>query len=141
MSVAISHGLRDAAAIAATIDGPWPHVGIDLLDPEDGPRLERLSTRVFSPEERALLGGEPLRRMLGWGAKEAVAKATSTGMFAFALDRVRVVAIDEAQGRARTNLDGVEILFEPHGDGLLVLAGVTGARRDAARAEAAERRR
>jgi enterobactin synthetase component D len=127
-SVAITHGEEDAAAIASPLAAPWPHVGLDWVDARDAARIQRLEGRVFHPGETAPRRDD-LARRVGWGAKEALAKATSTGMFAFGLSAVRILEI-EPGGLVRTNLSGASVGFEPRADAVLVFAGVTGECRD-----------
>jgi 4'-phosphopantetheinyl transferase EntD len=121
--LSITHGRRLAAAVASSLDGLWPRCGVDLVDEEDGRRLEKLEQRVFDAGEIALACGDPRRRMILWGAREAIAKATSTGMFAFGLHEIRVEAIEE--GRAQTSWEGAEVRFWPREGGILVVAAAS----------------
>jgi phosphopantetheinyl transferase (holo-ACP synthase) len=124
LHVAITHGRRTAAAIATRRDARWPSVGIDLVDAEDAARLERIADRVLKPCERALLARDPAVLLLAWGAREAIAKATRTGMFLFALSRAWVVEIDLDARRIAVNVPGMDLGFAPLEDGgVLVFAG------------------
>jgi 4'-phosphopantetheinyl transferase EntD len=130
--IAISHGRRLASAIAASAESPFPGVGVDIVDDEDRARIEKLEARVLTPHERALADVDRDARILAWGAREAIAKATATGMFAFALKGVSIQRIERAPlsvggfGRIEVALEGAEILFEPLADGgILVAAGCT----------------
>jgi 4'-phosphopantetheinyl transferase EntD len=121
--VAITHG-RTLAAAAASIDR---HVGIDVLDPSDQQRLARIAERVLRGPEPELAKAHPQDGLrLIWGAREAVAKATHTGMFAFALTQVHATAIDRSSKRIETNRSGIEVSWvELEGGELLVLAAAT----------------
>lgn len=121
-SLAITHGRRQAAAIAVRSDAPYPFVGLDLVDPEDEPRIEKISRRVFRGSELALFAADPFGPRLGWATKEAIAKATQTGMFVFALSRAWLVGLDPL----RANLPGVALFAVTLTDGsLLVVAGAS----------------
>ncbi|MEL6184295.1 MAG: 4'-phosphopantetheinyl transferase superfamily protein [Myxococcota bacterium] len=132
LEVAITHGRNHAAAVAAPLTGPFPHLGIDWVDAEDRVRLLRIAKRVLSPQERAQSEADPVALQVAWGAREAVAKATRTGMFAFALHGVRVTALDAAGGTAELDLEGSLSRFwvRPEGSVIVVAAvsGVTRAR-------------
>jgi 4'-phosphopantetheinyl transferase EntD len=122
--VAISHGATLAAA-AASLDR---HVGIDVVDPEDQTRLERIAARVLIGPERELVTSHPQDGLrLVWAAREAIAKATHTGMFVFALTRVHLTAIEE--DRLRSNREGIELAWQtlPGGELLVVAAASDGA--------------
>ncbi|MFN8498866.1 MAG: holo-ACP synthase [Anaerolineae bacterium] len=63
--------------------------GVDLIEVERVARSverfgERFLNRVFTPQERAILGDSPPRLAARFAAKEAVAKALGTGIGAFA---------------------------------------------------------
>lgn len=121
-SVAITHGRRQAAAIAVRKDAPYPFVGLDLVDPEDEARIQKISPRVFRESERALFAADPRGPRLGWAAKEAIAKATQTGMFVFALTRAWLVDLEPL----RANLEEVVLHGQALEDGsLLVVAGAS----------------
>jgi 4'-phosphopantetheinyl transferase EntD len=134
--VSIAHGRRVAAAIAAASSAPYPFVGVDIVDPEDRPRLERLEGRVLTEDERLLAREDPDLRILAWAAREAVAKATSTGMFAFALKRIAVRNIDHATRVIDLGLPDVRGVFEPLDGGFIVLAGCSREVYERARREA-----
>lgn len=124
--VSISHGRRIAAAAAAREEALYPCIGIDVVDPEDADRVSKIGPRFLSEHERALADQDPEAAMLAWGAREAIAKATSTGMFAFALKSGAIRAIDPKACRVEVELPGIEVVFERiAGDGLVVLAGTT----------------
>ncbi len=136
-SVAISHGRRHAAAIACLTSGARPYAGVDLMDAEDRPRLGRVASRVFRPEEEAMAGAVPEIRMVAWGLREAVAKATGTGMFVFALQHVWLKDVNPFTRRCVTNLSGVDAYYQPlPGGGMLVWALVSRDTRAAAQKRA-----
>jgi 4'-phosphopantetheinyl transferase EntD len=123
--VAITHGDTIAAA-AASLDR---HVGIDLLDPHDQSRLERIAQRVMRGPEPELARAHPQDGLrLIWGTREAIAKATHTGMFAFALTKAHATAIDRGSRRITTNRAGIEVSWVdlPTGE-ILVVASATDA--------------
>ncbi|MBK8013524.1 MAG: 4'-phosphopantetheinyl transferase superfamily protein [Deltaproteobacteria bacterium] len=95
--VAISHGRRLAGAVVGPAHHGCFHLGLDIIDPEDVDRLTRLEKRVFSPFEIALGKQRGPREVyrVAWGAREAIAKATRTGMFAFALTHIRLADLTE----------------------------------------------
>jgi 4'-phosphopantetheinyl transferase EntD len=123
--VAITHGDTLAAA-AASLER---HVGIDVLDPHDQTRLERIASRVLSGPEPELAAAHPQDGLrLIWGTREAVAKATHTGMFAFALTKAHATAIDRETRRITTNRAGIDVSWVDLGGGeLLVVASATDA--------------
>jgi 4'-phosphopantetheinyl transferase EntD len=124
--ISISHGRRVAAAAATRENAAFPCIGIDVVDPEDAERIDKIAKRFLTETERALLQTDPRAAMLAWGAREAIAKATSTGMFAFALKKGAILAVDYAAARIRVELEEIEVVFVPiEGDGLAVLAGTT----------------
>ncbi len=137
LHVAITHGKRLAAAVAAHAAGRWPHVGIDVVDAEDLARVRAVAKRVMKPDELARATADPLHARLAWGAREAVAKATNTGMFVFALSKCWTLAIDTEDRAVQVNLDGIQVVYEPLDDGgVLVLAGASPAAYEAAQAAA-----
>ncbi|MEM1022577.1 MAG: 4'-phosphopantetheinyl transferase superfamily protein [Myxococcota bacterium] len=105
LGVSLSHGPRRAVALA------WrgaDRLGIDLVDGPEGPRVRRVMERWCKPQERALMTrGPDWAPGLLWGAREAVAKASRTGMFAYALGQVWVTELQE--DGAELNLSGVEL--------------------------------
>jgi 4'-phosphopantetheinyl transferase EntD len=124
--LAITHGKRLAAAIATRRDGPWPTVGIDLVDAEDQARIERIAERFLKPCEHGLIAAEARAAMIVWGAREAVAKATRTGMFLFALSAVWVESIETETGRISVNVPGMHLGYTALADGgVLVFAGAS----------------
>lgn len=145
VEVAITHGEGQAAAIATRKDAPWPFVGIDWVDARDAARIRRIAGRVLSPAEKALAEDRDLALQLAWGAREAVAKATRTGMFVYALAHVCLVAFDEQTGIAEVSTlgpseargedpAGVRVRFRAlEGGPLVVVAGVSSAARTEAR--------
>ena len=136
--VAISHGRTIASAVAALPGAPWPHVGIDIVDPHDQTRLLRIAERVLRGPEPELARAHPQDGLrLIWGAREAVAKATHTGMFAFALTRVHATGIERDPRRITTNRPGIEVRWLTlDGGEILVVAGATDAAVGSAQAEA-----
>src|SRR5688572_30964233 len=131
--VAITHG-ESIAAAAASIE---LHVGIDVIDPEDQPRLERIAHRVLRGPEPELAIQHPQDGLrLIWGTREAIAKATHTGMFAFALTKAHATAIDRSSRRISTNRPGIDVCWAdlPSGE-VLVVACATDAAVMSARAE------
>jgi 4'-phosphopantetheinyl transferase EntD len=131
--VAITHGDTIAAAAASTS----LHVGIDVLDPHDQKRLERIAHRVLRGPEPELAKAHPQDGLrLIWGAREAIAKATHTGMFVFALTKAHVTGIDRETRRMATNRPEIEVswLDLPGGE-ILVIAGASDAAVAAARSE------
>lgn len=136
VEVAITHGRARAAAVATPTDARLPHLGIDWVDREDAARIRRLTERVLSKEEQALCGGRDVRLQLAWGAREAVAKASRTGMFLFALSRVHLTSIDEDRGVAEVDVPGVRLGFRKTAEGaLVVIAGMSGSARAAIQAQ------
>lgn len=134
--VAITHGKRFAAAVA-TSGAACPHAGIDIVDAEDLERIEHVAQRVLTPDEQQRARANPEHAKLAWATREAVAKATRTGMFVFALAQCWTVAVDDRERRVWTNLEGIEVVFEPLSDGgVLVLAKATEAAYAAAQASA-----
>ncbi|MEL7372631.1 MAG: 4'-phosphopantetheinyl transferase superfamily protein, partial [Myxococcota bacterium] len=93
-SIAITHGRRWAAAAASRRDGQTPNIGLDLVDVEDRPRVARVAGRNFRPNELARMDTDPDAGLLAWATREAAAKATRTGMFAFALSEVSLMDFD-----------------------------------------------
>lgn len=137
LEVAITHGRDHAAAVAAPISGAYPFLGIDWVDVEDQVRLKRIAHRVLSPDEQRRCAEDPVALQIAWGAREAVAKATRTGMFAFALHGVRLAAVDRSEGWAELDLPGTLARFwvRPEGS-VIVVAAVSAATRDRALASA-----
>jgi len=71
-----------------------------------------------------------------WGTREAIAKATHTGMFIFGLTKAHATGIDRGSRRISTNRPGIEVVWrEMEGGELLVIAGASDAAVAAARAE------
>lgn len=130
VEIALTHGHGHAAAIAcATADTVWPCVGIDWVDARDVDRIRRIAPRVLTDEERALCRDRGLGLQLAWGAREAIAKATRTGMFMYALSGVKLVGFDD-HGQAEVNVEGAVVRYLPAPDGgLVVVAGITRAAR------------
>ncbi len=116
-TVAITHGRRWAGAVATRIDGPTPHIGLDLVDVEDVPRVARVAPRNFRPPERTLMATDPRAGVLAWGSREAAAKATRTGMFAYALSEVAVTAVDAPSGTLTLSEPGLDAAYKPSPDG------------------------
>ena len=125
VEINITHGHTFAAAVATPKQAPWPYVGIDWIDEADTDRIRRVAHRFLSQDEHNLCGEDTTALQLAWGAREAVAKATRTGMFMFALSRVQLTAFDPSTGAAEINLTGTFIRFlRAPTPGLIVLAGV-----------------
>ena len=106
-TVAITHGRRWAGAVSARRDGPSAHIGLDLVDVEDGPRVEKIAPRNLKENERAMMASDARAGLLAWAAREASAKATRTGMFAYALSEVWLTAIDAPVGTLTLNEVGL----------------------------------
>lgn len=124
--VSITHGRRIAAAVASRRDARFPAVGVDVVDREDGDRIQKLSARVLTPHEKDLITGDARIALYAWGTREAVAKATSTGMFVYALAGAPLTSVDAARGRITTDLEGIEVAYQDTADGgALVLAGAS----------------
>lgn len=115
-AVAITHGRRWAGAVATRLDGPTPHVGIDLVDAEDLPRVAKIAPRTLTPTEHAMMAADPRAGPLAWAAREAAAKATRTGMFAYALSEVALVGLD-TPGRLQLNEPGLTAAYTAAPDG------------------------
>ncbi len=108
LQVSLSHSPRRAVAVAWR--DPDRRTGIDLVHAPDGVRVRRVMTRWAKPEEQALLRDGPAWAPgLMWGVREAVAKASRTGMFAFALTEVWVTRL--AGDRVDSNWGEVEVRF------------------------------
>lgn len=108
LQVSLSHGQRRALAIAWRDSSQ--RTGIDLVDEPAGDRVKRVMARWAKPEEQALLDAGPAWAPgLMWGAREAVAKASRTGMFAFALTEVWVTKL--IGDRVELNWQDVEVRF------------------------------
>lgn len=138
VELAITHGHGLAAAVATRKDAAFPHVGVDLVDASDQPRVEKIAYRVLKDHERDLCAEAPDLMRVCWGAREAVAKATRTGMFVYALTGVSVTGIEGE--RAEIDVPGVEVFFRFRDDGgVLVLAGASAEAVAAAQAVAAAR--
>lgn len=137
VEVAITHGHAHAAAVGATTRGPYPHLGIDWVDARDVARIRRIAHRVLKPDEAELCANRDDALKVAWGAREALTKATRTGMFAFGLSKIWLTAIDLPAGTASVNLDGAVVRFAPAADGaLVVFASITADARAQAQAEA-----
>ena len=125
-TVAITHGRRWAGAVAARVDGPTAHVGLDLVDAEDLPRVDRVAPRNFTPLERAHMSRDPRVGLLAWAAREAAAKATRTGMFAYALSLIHVTEVDAPAGTLTLNEPGFDAAYtRSPDDGWLVFVRAT----------------
>lgn len=138
-TVAITHGHRCGAAIAINRSAPYPHVGIDWVDARDEARLKRLSARVLKTPEQDLVARDARTRLVCWGAREAAAKATRTGMFAFGLTKVWLIDIDPSLVSPVLNLPGTRVTIRWQPDGAaLVLLGLDQSSFDAAQAATAK---
>ena len=121
LDIAITHGHHRAAAVAGRL-GPEPgYLGIDWVDPNDAARIRRIAARVLSAEERAFCEDQDRRLQIAWGAREAVAKATRTGMFRFALSGVHIEGIDREAGTVTIDLPGSEVRFLETETGAIVV--------------------
>jgi 4'-phosphopantetheinyl transferase EntD len=147
LEVSLSHGGRWALCAGHRRAKDGFHLGVDLVDDGDAPRAARVLDRHLSDGERALLAAlsndddRARAAALMWGAREAVAKATRTGMFAFALLDVHVTALDLAAGRVEVDYPGCALGVRHLLPGTtLVWATVTADAAKAAQA-AADRRR
>ena len=116
-AVAITHGRRWAGAVASRSDGPTPHVGLDLVDAEDGPRIVRIANRHFRAGELTMMTTDARAGLLAWAAREAAAKATRTGMFAYGLSEVWITRIDGPEGTLTLNADGLSGAYARAPDG------------------------
>lgn len=141
LELSLSHGGVWALCAGHRRSPETPHLGVDLVDDADAARAGRVLDRHLSAPERALLEGDPNRAGLLWGAREAVAKATRTGMFAFALLDVSVTALDEAAGELSVGYPGCWLRYDRPLPGTTLLQARV--RPEAARAAqaAADRRR
>lgn len=116
--LSISHS-RTAAVAAA---GPGPGgLGIDLMDPADGARIPKVLGRFQSQAEARLLRG-PEGPFVAWGAREAVAKATETGMFRFAIFQVHVTDFDPSTGKVDVEPAGMQVRWMTVGGHHVVVA-------------------
>jgi NAD(P)-dependent dehydrogenase (short-subunit alcohol dehydrogenase family)/phosphopantetheinyl transferase len=86
--VSISHRAGHAVAVAVRRG----RIGVDLERVEKRP--ESFARTWFTPDERALIGGDPCRETVAWAAKEAVLKLIGKGMKLSPRD-VIVEGIDE----------------------------------------------
>ena len=135
--LAITHGRAFGAAIAVTKGVPHPHVGVDWVDASDQPRLARLAARVLKPSEQDLVARDARIRLICWGVREAAAKATRTGMFAFGLSKVWVTGVDVDLRQPVINLPGARVTVRWQPDGAaLVMLGLTADAFETARAAA-----
>ena len=133
--VTLSHGGGQALAVAWK--GQEHGVGVDLVSAADIERSRRVLTRWAREGERRWLDA-PLGPGLLWGAREAIAKASRTGMFAFALTEVHVTEI--RVDRIDTSVEGAELRWEPaEGGGVRVFARMDAELCAWARARTAER--
>lgn len=137
--VAITHGKTTAAAVAAPGDGRG--LGLDWVDAADRVRLQRLADRVLKPREHELVAHAPDALLVAWGVREAVAKATRTGMFAYALAGVHLTQLDESDGSASVNVPGVRVRFWRRPDGHVVVVAQVEAETRAEAQATAERAR
>lgn len=124
----ISHGKSGALAMAWHKEKMAGAFGLDLLEGRDRARMEKLSARVLSDFEKEAHLKNPTQDIprLAWGTREAVAKATQTGMFSFALSHVQINAIYPDEHRILCNLPETDIVYGVlPGELLWVLAFVT----------------
>jgi len=111
LEISLSHGARWALAAGHRRRPEDPHLGIDLVDDRDGARAARVLDRHLTDRERELIADDPGAAGLLWGAREAVAKATRTGMFAFALLDVAVEALDRERATIAVGYPGCHLWF------------------------------
>jgi 4'-phosphopantetheinyl transferase EntD len=104
--LSISHSRSAAVALVGPAQAGG--LGIDLMEAADGPRIQRVLGRFQSPDEALRLRG-PEGPFVAWGAREAVAKATRTGMFRFAMFRVNVTDFDPRTGRVEVGRPGMRL--------------------------------
>jgi 4'-phosphopantetheinyl transferase EntD len=125
--ISLSHGGRRAFALAWS--GPDWSGGIDWVSEDDRHRTQAVMRRWAQPEETEWLAHAHGPALL-WGAREAMAKATRTGMFVFGLRQVHVIGIEA--GRMQVNWTGADLRWFERDDGVVVAARIP----DAVRAEA-----
>ncbi|HJK99467.1 MAG TPA: 4'-phosphopantetheinyl transferase superfamily protein [Polyangiaceae bacterium LLY-WYZ-14_1] len=142
LEVSLTHGASWALCAGHRRPRGEPHLGIDLVDDADGRRAARVLGRHLTERERALLEADPDAAALLWGAREAVAKATRTGMFAFALLDVAVETLDRARSTLTVGYPGCDLVFGRWVSGAtLIRARVTEAATAAAQSAAHRRKR
>lgn len=136
--VSISHGRRWSVAMVMPSREAVGGVGVDVVEPEDLVRLRRIERRVWTDDERARFADEGLALGVAWGAKEALAKATATGMWAFAMRHVSLVALEPERGLVEVSLPGAQLsMHRLEDETLLVFAAASPALVERARAVAA----
>lgn len=119
--VSITHGRRLCAAAAARAGQGTAGLGIDLIEPEDLARLRKLEARVLAPGELDHFADRELALAAAWAAREAVAKATATGMWAFAMSRVHLVSFDPAEEMLGVGVQGARLSKRTLDDGTLIV--------------------
>ncbi len=138
IDLSITHGSRLAVCVGRRMLADDASLGVDLVDDADAPRAVRVLDRHLTPLERRLIGRDASVAALLWGAREAMAKATRTGMFAYALLDVAVEHIDHRAGTLDVSVPGSRLWFSREISGCtLVYAAVS----PPTRAEAQERAR
>lgn len=124
--VSISHGRRWSVAMAMPRAETVAGVGVDLVEPEDLVRLDKLRHRVFTEAERSHLARHDQGLAAAWGAKEALAKATATGMWAFAMGGVSLVGFEPESGALLVDVAGAQLTERRLEDGsILVFAAAS----------------
>ncbi|MGF1509902.1 MAG: hypothetical protein ACFB9M_10420 [Myxococcota bacterium] len=127
--VSLTHGGGEAYALAWR-ESDWT-AGIDWVSLSDRGRTRSVMSRWARPEEAEWLRWEHGPCLL-WGVREALSKATRTGMFVFGLSRVHVHGVE--RDRVLTNWPEAEIRWrEVPGTGILVVARVPPSIRNEAR--------
>ena len=147
LEVSLSHGGRWALCAGHRRAKDGFRLGVDLVDDADAVRAARVLDRHLADGERGLLAGLPddgaraRAAALMWGAREAVAKATRTGMFAFALLDVHVTALDLDAGRLEVDYPGCALGVRHLLPGTTLIWATVAAEAAKAAQTAADRRR
>lgn len=124
--ISISHGRRWSVAMVMPREARVGGIGVDAVEPEDLTRLRRLERRVFDEDERARFGADGLALGAAWAAKEALAKATATGMWAFAMRHVRLSRFEPETGDLAVDVPGAALsMLRLEDETLLVFAAAS----------------
>lgn len=133
--VSVSHGRRWSAALAAKRTADVAGVGVDLVEPEDIVRLRKLASRFLGEGELDGVVDPELGLAAAWAAREAVAKATATGMWAFAMSRVHLDGFQSEGPHLEVDVPGARLAKLRLEDGTLLVGALADrALVDAARA-------